>query len=280
MMRSRKFLFSKMMLNCVFGLFNLLMVRKSDYHQTLSELDKANVSRFQETRNGYLFKFLSIVENPKKTLAFLPDSKSQLFQDLFVLEKLNWKRNGYFVEFGATNGIDLSNSYLLEREFSWDGLLVEPGKIWHEKLRENRRVDISTKCVWKSSGEMINFNESIYPEFSTIYHLTNFDGMQNSRASIGQYMVETTSLQKLLDDAKAPKFIDYISIDTEGSEYEILNSFDFSKYEFGVLTVEHNFNQNEEKIDKLLSGNGYLRVHREISEFDGWYLNTKVQREK
>jgi FkbM family methyltransferase len=189
---------------------------------------------------------------------------------------MKWKHHGYFVEFGATNGKDLSNTFLLEKDFSWKGLLVEPGKNWHKELKENRSVDISHKCVWKSDGEMISFNESIYPEFSTIDSLIDFDGMQKSRVSTNQYLVETVSLQKLLDDHESPKYIDYISIDTEGSEYEILNSFDFSRYEFGILTVEHNYNRNETMIDDLLSRNGYIRVHREVSNFDGWYINTRI----
>jgi FkbM family methyltransferase len=273
---SRLFQCVKKNINFVFGLLNLTVVSKSAYYQTLLDHNKANVSRYEESRNGFLINYLTIVEDHKAVIEHISSSKSQLFQDLYVLERMKWKHHGYFVEFGATNGKDLSNTYLLEKDFSWKGLLVEPGKNWHKELKENRSVDISHKCVWKSDGEMISFNESIYPEFSTINSLTDFDGMQKSRVSTNQYLVETVSLQKLLDDHESPKYIDYISIDTEGSEYEILNSFDFSRYEFGILTVEHNYNRNETMIDDLLSRNGYIRVHREVSNFDGWYINTRI----
>jgi hypothetical protein len=53
-------------------------------------------------------------------------SQSQYKQDIFVLTQLGFKRNGYFAEFGATNGLELSNSYLLERQFGWSGILAEP----------------------------------------------------------------------------------------------------------------------------------------------------------
>ena len=61
-----------------------------------------------------------------QVLKMLPRSRSQLRQDIFVLCTLDFKRNGFFVEFGATNGVDLSNSYLLETEFNWTGILAEP----------------------------------------------------------------------------------------------------------------------------------------------------------
>ena len=57
-------------------------------------------------------------------------SYAQIQQDLFILCELNFKRNGFFVEFGATDGIKLSNTYLLEKEFGWTGVLVEPARCY------------------------------------------------------------------------------------------------------------------------------------------------------
>src|SRR3990167_7150651 len=76
-------------------------------------------------------------EHSTQLIRNLRKSKSQHRQDLFVLSQLNFKRNGYFVEFGATNGIDLSNTYLLEKEFGWAGILAEPAKCWHKDLKKN-----------------------------------------------------------------------------------------------------------------------------------------------
>lgn len=66
----------------------------------------------------------------------LKKARSQLRQDLMVASYLNYKKKGYFVEFGATNGKDLSNTYLLEKEFLWDGILAEPAKIWHREIKK------------------------------------------------------------------------------------------------------------------------------------------------
>ena len=81
--------------------------------------------------------------------------------------------------------------------------------------------------------------------------------------------------QKGFDKYSAPKIIDYLSIDTEGSEYEILKKFNFDKYIFSVITCEHNFTENRKKIFNLLTSKGYKRIFKDISRFDDWYIYDK-----
>ena len=80
----------------------------------------------------------------------------------------------------------------------------------------------------------------------------------------------------LLTQNGAPSFIDYLSLDTEGSEYEILKMFPFNQFSFGVITVEHNFNSNREHIYDLLSMHNYVRVLEEVSGYDDWYINPTI----
>jgi FkbM family methyltransferase len=208
-----------------------------------------------------------------KLLHLLPSSKSQLRQDLFVLSELNFKKDGYFVEFGATNGLDLSNTYLLERDYSWRGILAEPARVWHSELRENRKNSIvETNCVWKNSNETLLFNETDAPELSTLDSFSNSDTHIDFRKNGNKYEVSTISLNNLLEKHKAPRNIDYLSIDTEGSEFEILNSFNFDNYNIEIITCEHNFGNNRDKIHSLLASKGYERKFESISLFDDWYV--------
>ena len=208
-------------------------------------------------------------------LDLLAESKSQLRQDLFVLSELGFKKSGFFVEFGATNGVDLSNSFLLEKQFGWDGILAEPAKMWHSALDINRNVFIEKRCVWKVSGETLSFNETEVGELSTIDDFSNSDEHKSLRENGKRYNVESISLNELLDSCNAPSIMDYLSIDTEGSELEILEKFDFNRYKFRVITCEHNFTSNREKVHDLLSKNGYQRKFEEISKFDDWYVATE-----
>jgi FkbM family methyltransferase len=198
-------------------------------------------------------------------------SHSQLFQDLFVIKTLQETRDGYFVEFGATDGIKLSNTVLLERDYGWRGIVAEPARYWHDALRSNRTCSIDLRCVWKSSGETVSFSETEAPDFSTVTAFSNYDGRDRSRAK--QYNVETVSLNDLLSEHKAPRKIDYLSIDTEGTELTILKELDFNKWSFRIITVEHNFNsKNRKSVRSLLTSKGYVQALKEITRYDDWYV--------
>ncbi len=200
-------------------------------------------------------------------------SHSQLFQDLFVLFCTKGRRNGFFVEFGATNGVTLSNSYLLEKEFAWQGILAEPAKDWHAALQKNRSAAIDTRCVWRKTGEHLDFVETEYGELSTLVEFKDKDNNKSGRQAGKTYSVETVSLNDLLAKYNSPGHIDYLSIDTEGSEFDILSALNFSRYAIDIMTVEHNYTQDRSKIRSLLASNGFVNVFEAISGFDDWFLH-------
>ncbi len=202
----------------------------------------------------------------------LPMSRAQLRQDLFALSEHGFKRNGYFVEFGAASGLALSNTYLLESAFGWTGILAEPGRNWHDALAANRTCILDFDCVWSVTGETLVFNESESGEFSTIERFRREGKHMLNRKSGMRYEVPTISLNDLLARHEAPSTIDYLSIDTEGSEYDILSHVDFDRYMFGAVTCEHNFTANRKKIYDLFTENGYVRKLEPISKFDDWYV--------
>jgi FkbM family methyltransferase len=267
-------LIAKKYLNSFFKRFGLMILRDS----SVSIYQKIAVEYEKNFRSGNDIAFLLTIPDVdiKKVLKLAPLSKSQIRQDLFALTANDFKRNGYFVEFGATDGVSLNNTHLLETEFGWKGILVEPAKMWHNNLKLNRQAHISTSCVWSDSGKNIEFIEASIPELSTVQEYVKCDSHAGARQILKTYAVETISLNDLLAQYEAPNIVDYMSIDTEGSEYLILSTVDFSKWKFRVITVEHNFTDKREMIQDLLALNGYLRVCEEASSFDDWYLNREL----
>lgn len=197
-------------------------------------------------------------------------SRSQLGQDLWVLEQLQWKRGGYFVEFGATDGVLLSNSWLLEKHFSWQGICAEPNPKFFERLQQNRACRLSPACVYRSSGELMRFVlADAYGGLADLGQDDQHGPKRDAYAAVGDVIeVTTTALMDLLEQHGAPAVIDYLSIDTEGSELAILEGVDWSRYQFRCITVEHNFTAQRQGIQALLEAQGYQR--RE-AQWDDWY---------
>ena len=205
----------------------------------------------------------------------ISNSKAQIRQDIFVLHELQFKSNGFFVDFGATDGLELNNTFLLEKKYKWNGILCEPSKGWHEKLIFNRpNAIIDKRCVWSKSKEKIKFKECEVNTLSTIEEFQNLDNHSNSRKKGNTYLVETVKLTDLLKQHNAPSDIDYLSIDTEGSEYNILKEHDFNQYSFKIITCEHNYTPQRQKIFDLLSSKGYIRkyIRGDWSDFEDWYV--------
>jgi len=250
-------------------LFRKLGIGITSYSNLVNLLEKSSDRRIKDLE----FCRALAPTNAESMISLLSKSRSQLRQDLFVLFETEYKREGYFVEFGATNGIDLSNTYLLESEFSWTGILAEPARVWERQLKINRpNTVIESLCVWKDSNSSLTFNETDSPELSTVDSFSDKDSHKNSRRAGRKYEVKTISLSDLLIKHQAPKHVDYLSIDTEGSEFEILNAFNFSDFSFGIISVEHNFTPQRELIFALLTSHGYKRKFEDLSEFDDWYV--------
>lgn len=231
-----------------------------------------NVTIDREKKEKWIEEFLfKQTANNQKNILLVEDlSKSQLKQDFLVLSELNFKTKGYFIEFGATDGVGFSNSFLLEKHFGWNGILSEPSKRWHNQLKKNRNCSIETNCVWSKSNETLDFFDAKNGLLSTVNKFANSDFRK--REKMRSYKVTTISLRDMLIKHDAPKNIDYLSIDTEGSEYEILKDFDFNEYNIKVITVEHNYTEMREKIYELLTKFNYVRKYKEVSQCDDWYV--------
>jgi FkbM family methyltransferase len=205
-------------------------------------------------------------------------SQSQILQDLWVGYELGDKREGFFVEFGATNGIVNSNTWLLEKKYGWRGILAEPNPFWHSALAQNRSAAIDHRCVSSTSARKVRFltTDAVDPELGGVAEFAGGDHFAGVRSDGVGIEVETISLNQLLSDHYAPLTIDYMSIDTEGSEYDILQSFDFSRHNVKLISVEQN-RETEAAIEALLIGKGYERVFKEFSQWDGWYVRDEGQ---
>lgn len=245
----------------------------SFFNRTIVREDRWNELK-QRERGYHDLEFLKVMraEDRSRCMDLLQRSNAQLRQDVLALAMTGFRKGGYFVEFGATDGVSLNNTLLLESEFGWSGILAEPAIQWHADLKKNRKCMIDTRCVWKESGETLQFTQAPRGENSGISQYVSAQRKMRGET----YDVSTISFSDLLAEHGAPALIDYASVDTEGSEFEILNALDWKRWSFRLLTIEHNFAPQREDIHRLLSGHGYRRVFEAVSRFDDWYLGPET----
>ena len=206
----------------------------------------------------------------------MTSSYSQLGQDLEIINFYDHKKNGFFIEIGASDGIQLSNTYLLEKEYEWIGICAEPIPSKFEELSKNRPNALCcSDAVYNESGKEVVFdianNDDMLSGISdNIDCHINF--VNSNKKTI---LVKTITFNDLLHKYNAPLFIDYLSLDTEGSEYEILKSVDFQKYTFGLIDVEHNYVEpRRSMIKELLTSNGYEYIRE--NKWDDSYKHKSV----
>jgi FkbM family methyltransferase len=203
-------------------------------------------------------------------------SNSQINQDLAVLEFYKYKRDGYFVEIGAYDGIALSNTLVLEKTYGWTGILSEVVPDRYEQLLVNRpKCHCNNSAVYSKSNMEVSFDiandSNMLSGISS--HINAHKHVVNKNKS--QIIVETISLTDLLDLYKAPSFIEYLSLDTEGSELEILKGLDHTKYTFGIIHVEHNdIPIVRSQLKLLLENNGYKFLRK--NHFDDEYIHNTL----
>jgi hypothetical protein len=213
----------------------------------------------------YLIYFLFSIKN-KNFFKFIINkkkiSKSQVFQDLFAYFFSNCKKRGIFIEIGGGNGVDLSNTYILEKRFKWKGVICEPDNRLHANISSKRKCFLETAPITNFSNKIIYFNDK-----------GTYNSYTSSTYNSSAKKLKSLSLNNLIKKYQLTKNIDYISIDTEGNELDIIKNFNFSKYNVKIFTIEHNFKKNiRENIYKILKKNNYQRVFKYISYMDDWYI--------
>lgn len=247
------------------------------YHRAL-QFTKFQGASLQAVR---LFRQAALIASEvDQTLAIkmtrgLHKSESQFLQDVFCALTLGEKTDGFFVEVGVGSGQEISNTFMLEKHYGWSGLLVEPNRSSHESITACRTATLDKRAAAFKSGKTLTFQEIVgMGEHSRI---ANTGGHRLKGSEIREYDVETISLTDLLHQIGAPRVIDYLSLDTEGGEIDILKGIDFDNYIFRVMTIEHNFNKTViDQFDSILIPFGYRRVIPHVSAVDAWYVHESV----
>ena len=232
-------------------LFNESLEGKIHAHKLYSLLLE-QIPNIYEKKKERIFRghLRQKIWNCEKTFFWNEKYFSQAGQDKIINEFFfRMKNKGYFVDIGAYDGVMGSNSLHFERFLKWDGVAIEPSINQFEKLKKNRNCKIVNKAISSTAKEV---------EFVDVVEgLTQMSGIKNdiylkynSKIISKDHASETKTVKILTTNfseiVSQDVEIDYLSIDIEGSEFELLKSIDFDKYKIKVISVENNLPDDQD----------------------------------
>jgi hypothetical protein len=199
-------------------------------------------------------------------------SPSQFGQDLFVISLFRFQPGNWAIEFGASNGLDISNTWLLEK-YGWMCLLIEPGRSWKSALTRNRPESVLDFSAIVPDDR----TKELFLEQHILGHsrLGSVKEQESFKDATNQYVVQCKTLSQCIKDNMLPKNLGFLSIDIEGMELAILKSIDFSEFSFEVVCVEHNFRPDRQDIWEFMIHVGYKRHFSKLSKVDDWYVKVR-----
>lgn len=189
-------------------------------------------------------------------------SFSQYGEDHLVWKFFGEKKTGYFVDVGANDGEDSSQSFFLEGN-GWNGILVEPQSDCCDRMRLNRP---RSQVFQVACGAPEQRGKAI---FKLARHASKLVApATGSSAPEGHAEVQVLTLNDILEQTSHPQ-IDFLSIDVEGLELQVLRGFDIQKYRPRLIIIEDNL-PNRLKVHWHIKRNGYRLVKR--TGCNNWYV--------
>ena len=262
------YIFLRSFLRKIFQAFNLGLTK----HRDLANLHQVFIDyTCLLNKLDFFFKFNTVWRDSRNIQSqrfdFLVDSKSQNGQDLFALLSNDFKKNGVFIEFGAYDGVIFSNTYLLEKQFGWNGILIDPIPNHYESMKLNR------KCKLIHGAITAEKQDSVLIEQLPASDLSKF--VEKRGIFKKTHEVKAFTLQEVIDQNLPATEIDFLSIDIEGNDIDILKSLDLNRYKITAVCVEHNFREGSDEIIGYMDKNGYDLAYSEFSKNDYWFVLRK-----
>jgi FkbM family methyltransferase len=245
---------------------------KTSILSVVSDFMSRNTSELE--LNSVAKLFFASTEFDKKGLK----PKGQLLQDLWVVSE-HGTSNGFFLDIGAGHPVNISNTYNLQAYFGWSGVIVEPNpefSLLHKRLRASTNIEILSLGLTPESSESMNYiddgefsgNPKYYPGD---IHSKN-EKLRKSKKTV---TVPSMGIKDFIRENNIQK-IDYLSIDIEGGELDLIKAFPFDDCKVHLITIEHNFREQDQKeIDHVLKSNFFCQMLKDQTKWDGFYINER-----
>jgi FkbM family methyltransferase len=188
---------------------------------------------------------------------------SESFQDRFLHEALfHRRRGGIFVDIGAYDGVTGSNTLFFEKFRGWTGLCIEADADRYAALRGTRGVPCLQTCIAGHDGvaDFLRVRDGFTQMGGLAASMPDRVADYLSRDSaVEKVVLPTRRLDHVLQEHGLHR-IDYLSIDIEGAEFDVLRTLDFDRFRITAISVERN--SHEGALHDLLHRAGFCRVRQ------------------
>ena len=188
----------------------------------------------------------------------------------FVVSFFNGKRNGFFIDIGAFDGVTWSNSLSLEKYLDWEGFGVEPSSTAADTWEKHRTSRVFRNCAWNEDGHVEFQLVTGYAEmlsgvtsangFNDTHKQRILDEIKKHGGTSELIRMPSRTVNSMLEEIGTSE-VDYMSIDAEGAELEILRGFDFEKNSCRLISIEQN-GYDDGSAANYLSSLGYRNLGR------------------
>lgn len=206
--------------------------------------------------------------------------------DVALAQHLDLSQPGYYIELGANDGLRQSNTYFLEQQHGWRGLLIEPSLNNYLELIRNRSPENNFVCAACVSFDYPDeFVRMRYANLMSVSSSLDIDlpdaeqhiveGVRFLRDSreVVDFGAVARTLSEVLLEVDAPSRIELLSLDVEGAELEVLRGVDHQRHRFDKIIVEC---RDIERLDEYLTQVGYHQVAR-LSVHDYLYTDNSTR---
>lgn len=187
---------------------------------------------------------------------------SQVYQDYYLDHYIfHEKENGVFLDVGGNDPIEINNTYFFEHNRNWNGLAFEPMPKMNQRWKELRKVECMQIALGRQSGE-IEFCEYEDDSMSGVASEVDYNGKMANK-----YKVKVSTLGSILKQNKI-EHIDFMSIDVEGAELDVLNGINFDEVSIDYIVIENNKGVKKQKLIRsfLINHNYRLKARLWIDE--------------
>lgn len=185
--------------------------------------------------------------------------RSRTMKEFEVLRIYHDMESGYYVDLGASHWDVDSNTFVMDYFNKWKGICVEPNPLFTVGLLSNRRCFVITSAVGKANGDV---SVITFPVSTEVSLLKSDVQMRKDDIMVAQRNATTTTLTTLLKFFKAPRYMEYLSLESVGHDDEVLLGLDPRKYTFYIITID----RPKYRTHQILVKYGY-RFLRQITPF-------------